>query len=298
VDLRVGGTTRVVEMGNPRFIHLRQGLEVPELHHETLISEHWPDREVECYDLVMIPGDRLIVCSDGVTQSGLGTGQAAYRFGWKRAGELAFAQDIVQKRPEISAKALACAIAGQAYEIASRKCKDDISCLVIYIRKPRVLRILTGPPFYKEHDQQYAAQASLGEEHTVVCGGTTANIVAREFNRTVQYNLKLCRDSGGLPPPAILPGIGLVTEGILTLSRICHTLENGESLKSLPMAARKVVEMMMDHDRIEFVVGTKVNEAHQDPTLPEELELRRGTVRRIAAALENKYRKKIKINYY
>ncbi len=298
VDLRLGGITRVVEMGNPRYIHLRGEQEIPELRHETLISKHWPDREVECYDLKLEPGDRLIVCSDGITQSGLGTSQSKYRFGWKRAGELAFAKDLVRRKPDISARDLARSIAGKAFEITGRKCVDDISCLVIYMRKPRVLRILTGPPFYKEHDHEFAEQASLGEKNTVICGGTTANILAREFRREVEFDLKLCRIAGELPPPAVLPGIGLVTEGILTLSKICHALEDGESADDLPLAAREIVFRMMDHDRIEFVVGTKVNEAHQDPTLPQELELRRGTVRRIAAALENKYRKKIRINYY
>lgn len=297
VDLRLGGLTRIVEMGNPRYIHLRGTEEVSELRHETLISEHWPDREVECYDLKMEPGDRLIVCSDGITQSGLGTQNRQYRFGWKRSGELSFAQDLVQANPEISARDLACAVAGRAFAISGNKCTDDITCLVIYMRNPRVLRILTGPPFYKEHDGEFARQASLGEEHVVICGGTTANILSREFNRQTEFDLKLCRFAGELPPPAILPGIGLVTEGILTLSRICEALETGR-MKDLPMAARKIVEKMMDHDHIEFVVGTRVNEAHQDPMLPRELELRRGTVRRIAAALENKYRKKIKINFF
>lgn len=56
--------------------------------------------------------------------------------------------------------------------------------------------------------------------------------------------------------------------------------------------------MMMQHDRIEFIVGTKVNEAHQDPTLPQDLELRRGMIKRISTALNSLYRKETKVNYY
>ena len=74
IDLRLGGITRIVEMGNPQYIQLRGNQEVPPLKHETIVSRHWPDRQVECYELKLEPGDRLIVSSDGVTQSGLGEG--------------------------------------------------------------------------------------------------------------------------------------------------------------------------------------------------------------------------------
>lgn len=296
VDLRVGGMTKLVEMGNPQYIQLRACDEVDAVHHETLVSTHWPDREVECYDLSIVPGDRLVVCSDGVTQSGLGR-HNVYKFGWKREGELAFVKGLVQRRPEISARELASAVAYEALSISENRCKDDISCLVIYLRKPRVLRILTGPPFYKENDGEFALQASLGPEHTVICGGTTARILERVYGKTVVFDRKLIRHSSELPPPGELPGIGLVTEGILTLSRVCRALEE-EQTENLPPAAEKIIDRIKEHDRIEFILGTKVNEAHQDPALPEDLELRRGVVRRIAQVLESKYRKTVLVDKY
>ena len=61
IDLRLGGITRIVEMGNPQYIQLRGNQEVPPLKHETIVSRHWPDRQVECYELKLEPGDRLIV---------------------------------------------------------------------------------------------------------------------------------------------------------------------------------------------------------------------------------------------
>ena len=56
--------------------------------------------------------------------------------------------------------------------------------------------------------------------------------------------------------------------------------------------------MIMQHDKIEFIVGTKVNEAHQDPNLPQDLELRRGVIRRISAALNQKFRKETEITFF
>ena len=90
----------------------------------------------------------------------------------------------------------------------------------------------------------------------------------------------------------------MVTEGILTLTRVCKALENSEPTDNLPAAARKIIEMMMQHDKIEFIVGTKVNEAHQDPSLPQDLELRRGIIRRISAALNQKFRKETEITFF
>jgi hypothetical protein len=48
---------------------------------------------------------------------------------------------------------------------------------------------------------------------------------------------------------------------------------------------------------VKFAVGTRINEAHQDPNIPVELDLRRNIVKRIARLLENKYMKRILIHY-
>ena len=297
VDLRLGGITRIVEMGNPQYIQMRGDEEVPPLKHETMVSDHWPERQVECYELKMEPGDRLIICSDGVTQSGLGEGPQ-YRFGWRRCGELEYARERIRSNPEISSYALARSIAYQAYGISGNTCKDDISCMVIYMRKPRVMRLLTGPPYHKTHDADFAARADLGEEHTVICGGTTANILERITGKSLEIDIRKIKPGDKLPPVGRLPGVGMVTEGILTLTRVCQALEKGEAVETLPDAGREIIEKMMQHDKIEFIVGTKVNEAHQDPNLPQDLELRRGIIRRISAALNQRFRKETQITFF
>jgi hypothetical protein len=95
-----------------------------------------------------------------------------------------------------------------------------------------------------------------------------------------------------------MEGIGIATEGILTLSRVLSALEEMRPPKYEPAAARAILDMMMSHDRIEFVLGTKVNESHQDPGIPQDLELRRSVIKRIARALEHNYRKETAVNYY
>lgn len=296
-DYILGGRAKIVEMGNPAYVHLRGVDEVAPVKDRSVVSEHWPDREVREVETDVRPGDRIIFCSDGVTQSGLGMGRL-FKFGWRRSGMLAFAQEQISGEPDISAADLARRIACFARNITPDFCKDDISCLVIYFRHPRVLRILTGPPYYKEHDAEFARQANLGEEHVVVCGGTTANILERELGTRVKIDMRAMRNAGGLPPSGLMPGVGLCTEGILTLSRVCKALEERQYPESLPMAARQIFERILNHDRIEFVIGTKVNESHQDPNIPQDLELRRSVFKRMETALEKNYRKIVTVNYY
>jgi hypothetical protein len=296
-DFRLGGKARVTEMGNPGYIHLRGTEEVMPLKDEMVVSEHWPDREVRECEADFLPGDRIIMCSDGVTQAGLGQ-RKDMKFGWRRSGVLQFAKRLIVNDREISAKDLSSAIAREARNLVPGGCKDDISCVVAYLRRPRVMRVLTGPPYYREHDGDYARQALIGSDHVVVCGGTTANILERELGVKVKVNLSDMRSSGGLPPVGRMEGVGIATEGILTLSRVLSALEEMRSPKYEPAAAREILDMMMRHDRIEFVLGTKVNESHQDPGIPQDLELRRSVIKRIVKALEHNYRKETVVNYY
>ena len=55
--------------------------------------------------------------------------------------------------------------------------------------------------------------------------------------------------------------------------------------------------LMLRNDVITFLVGTRINEAHQDPNLPHDLELRRNIVQRLARTLETQYLKKVVIKY-
>jgi len=55
--------------------------------------------------------------------------------------------------------------------------------------------------------------------------------------------------------------------------------------------------MLKDSDEIHFVIGTRINEAHQDPNLPVDLEIRRTVVKRIANRLEDKFLKEVTLKY-
>lgn len=138
-------------------------------------------------------------------------------------------------------------------------------------------------------------------EHTpgrkVICGGTTANIISRLLNRAIQIDMRQ-QFHAKVPPSARMEGFDLVTEGTLTLGEVARLLEEGfapEDMKS--NAAVRLANMLLDSDVVKFAVGTRINEAHQDPNIPVELDLRRNIVKRIARLLESKHMKRVHIQY-
>ena len=296
-DLQIGGKSRIIEMDNPPFIHLRNGKDL-KVSRQSMVSDRWPDRRVQLAEIYAITGDRLIAFSDGVAQAGLG--QPGCKFGWRREGALEFIQAEVAKDPAISARELSQRVVYAARNHnKDNRCIDDISCMVIYLRKPRRLRLLTGPPFRPESDAAYAELVRNFDGKIILSGGTTANIVSRELKRPIDVDMKLVMKAGNLPPPARMEGVDLVSEGILTLTDVVQRLEADPPLSTPePLVSKQMIELFRESDEIEFIVGTKVNEAHQDPSLPMDLEMRRNIVRRLKTVLENKYRKRVLMRYF
>ena len=95
-----------------------------------------------------------------------------------------------------------------------------------------------------------------------------------------------------------MPGVDLITEGILTLSKVNDILKNYNNQMRLGKGpADRIVRMLLDSDKINFLIGTKINIAHQDPNLPVELEIRRTVVKRIARLLEEKFLKEVEMKF-
>ena len=101
-------------------------------------------------------------------------------------------------------------------------------------------------------------------------------------------------NAGKLPGLSKMEGVDLVTEGILTLTK---TLEYLESEKTEKDAAKKLMDFLLDSDVINFLVGAQMNKAHYDPALPIEIEIRKNVIKQMARVLEEKYLKKVKVQF-
>lgn len=295
VDIEGLGKTRIIEYDNPPFIIIRDGrLLTNEVIPLKLDYKKYKENILNYTEFKPKLGDRIIFFSDGVSQSGIGTKK--YPLGWGTDDVENYILSLVKNNPEISARELSQCIVNKAYANDSYKPKDDITCGVIYFRKPRKLLVLTGPPVSKEKDKELAEMINKFNGKRIICGGTTAKIVARELNKKIQIDLN--DHDPEIPPGCRMDGIDLVTEGTITISKVLESLEQNSSyVKANRNAAAKLIDYILDSDVIQFVVGTKINEAHQDPNIPQELGIRRNLIKNIVKLLEEKYLKEIKLQF-
>lgn len=286
------GTVRIIEYGNPLALHLHGNTSIP-IPRETLKLPRWNGRAMTCATFCAKLHDRIVICSDGVTQAGLGTNRLP--FGWGNDQLAAFLSERLANQPDIASADLAPLVVSRALECDSGIPGDDITCAVLHYREPRTLQILTGPPFAKDRDRDYARQLLNPGTRSVVCGGTTAEIVARELGHPLTTPLH--HPDPVVPATSEMEGAALVTEGCITLSAAADMLQTGHVPQNVNGATR-LRDLFLHSDRIVFLVGTGLNPAHHNPDLPVELEIRRTLVRRLKALLEEKYFKQVIIRFF
>lgn len=290
IDCDSEGNAKIVEEGNPQFVWIRDG-EVMNPEFTVITSKTFPSRHMHIYHLKLKMGDRIVFCSDGVTQAALGSKEL--RLGVRREGLIKLIKEKLSENADVSSRELSNYIVRQAaLAEPDHKAKDDISAVCLYFREPRQAMVFTGPPYHQDKDNFYAKMLESFKGKKAICGGTTANLISRELNIPIKTQISL--NCGRLPSVSFMEGIDLVTEGILTLTKTCEYLENGESSED---AAGQLVKFLLDSDCINFMVGAKLNQAHYDPALPVEIEIRKNIIKRMADVLENKYIKKVVVKY-
>ena len=169
VDSVLHKWTRVMQMDNPGYLLLREG-EIMQIPQREFSSPRWSRRKIYLSEILNRPEDRLVLFSDGITQAGMGT--RAYPLGWQNEGCAAFLRHKVGCFPQISAGDLGEAVLQEALlKEPRRRAGDDMTCGVLYFRKPRKLLLLTGPPFHPQRDAEYAALLDSFPGKRVICGG-------------------------------------------------------------------------------------------------------------------------------
>lgn len=267
--------TYLAQFDNPPAVLIRDGSVIPLTGSAKTIAGRLINERTLCLG----EDDTLVLVSDGVTHAGingllpLGLGiEGLIHILKKEDPTKDSAQDLAEKLLEIC-EAYSCTAPG-----------DDITIVVLKVRQPVKGVVLSGPPLSREDDSRLVEEFFSGTRRRAICGGTTANIVARERHLPLSVGIKYADYS--LPPTASMPGIDLVTEGILTLTRVVQLLEEGKTLyRQKSDGASLLLKWLMECDEIELLVGLRVNPAHLIPQLPFSLGQRSSILQRLSHLL-------------
>jgi len=296
VDIEPDGKASILEYENPQCLIFR-GSELYEPQWTCMVLNVKRDigKEIHFCTFDIQQNDRIVIFSDGVSQAGMGSNN--YPAGWGVDEVHKYIKQAILRQPDINSSDLAYKVVFEAYKKDDYTSKDDISCAVLYFRQPRKLLVCTGPPSDPMKDKEFADMFKNFDGRKILCGGTTADIISRELDLKID-DTKPVQEDVDLPPMNYMEGVDLLTEGILTLTKVSNILQNySPNYKFGKGPADKIVQMLIESDDILLLVGTKINEAYQDANIPIELEARRTIVRRIASILEEVFLKKVKIMF-
>lgn len=209
--------------------------------------------EVNC---MLEYGDGIIMVSDGVSQAGLGQ---QYRMGWGIQGACDFINGLLVQGTQM--KDIPQKIIANVREISGATYGDDTTCSLLLCREAHVLNILTGPPARKSDDGKVVKEFMETRGTKIVCGSTTAEIVAR--NLGVAIDIKDVSNAYHKPPSYDIKGIDYSTEGAITLNQVYNILgEAPEKLES-DSSVSDLYRFFHTSDTINFLVGTAANPGHE-----------------------------------
>ena len=281
----------LIEFDNPQAIHYSKGESADFDREEMIIC----DKTVYKSELELDDGDVVFVMSDGTIHAGIGF---VLNFGWDRKKIKRHLEKNI--KPEMSARRSACLLASACNDLYIDKPGDDTTVAAIKIREKTKVNVMVGPPTDKALDAQHVTTFLSNCDKTVVCGGTSSQIVARHVNKPLKASFDFIDKD--VPPIGFIEGIDLVTEGVLTLRKLLQLSEKYLSVSDLTPKANDKKDgasllakiLFEEASHIEFFVGQSVNIAHQG--LPIDTTMKLKLIEALSENLK-KMGKKVIVNY-
>lgn len=209
--------------------------------------------ESECY---LEPGDGLLLMSDGITQAGLGHGMA---HGWQTEGVLRYADSCLTDGR--SPKELATMVHAHARKLWVEG-GDDCTVVTALCRRGQIVNIFTGPPSVPTLDAATVRRFMQTDGPKVVCGGSTAELVARVLGESVTVEKN--PSSMVAPPRYEITGVDLVTEGAVTLNQVYNVLDEDITEFTEDSGVTELCALLNVADRVNIIAGKAKNKASGD----------------------------------
>ncbi len=287
-------TVELIQYDNPHVILIRgeANYEYPKT--EQLIG----GKKIYKSVIALEEGDLLVAMSDGCPHAGIGT---AYNFGWKREDIISFLEALAPAG--YTAKTLSTILVDECNKLYDGKPGDDATACVVKVRKREPVSILFGPPSNRDDcDRMMSLFFSKAGKH-IICGGTTSSIAAKYLHKPLIASFDF--ESADVPPIARIDGVELVTEGVITVSKVLEYARDyiGENKLYEEWSFRKdgasqisrlLFETATD---INFFVGKAMNPAHQNSDIPMNFNLKMNLVEELSQCLRQ-MGKKVKVSYY
>ena len=287
-------TVEIIQYDNPKVIFLRD-FNVYDYPTKELNIE---GKKVLKSIINLQEDDCLIAMSDGCPHAGIGL---AYNFGWKLEDIADFMLSLAAAG--YNAKTLATMLVDQCDKEYGHHPGDDATACVIKLRKREPVNILFGPPRNRDDNDRMMSLFFSKEGKHIICGGTTSSIAARYLGKEIKASLSFERSD--VPPIAEIEGVDLVTEGVITISKVIEYAKDALDKNELyekwsfqrdgaSLICRLLFEEATD---INFYVGRAVNPAHQNPDLPINFNIKMNLVEELSECLK-KMGKRIKVSYF
>ena len=281
---------KTVNFDSPEAMRFRRGRLVRPERHTTRIR----DRDIFVSQGTLEEGDFICLASDGILHAGLGV-KMNFGWGWDNVAE--HVERRLDSHPlcawEVTHNVLA-----QTYSLYGGKPGDDASVVGILARRRNRVVILTGPPLDRAAESGIVERFLGSKGRKIVCGGTTGNIVARHVGREVEVDMKTVTPD--VPPIGALPGVELLTEGIITMSKTLELLEecdfNPAMLPPRRDGAVLLAREILNADVIHFIVGQSINEFYQNPDVSKHISIRKNLIREIVFSL-TQHDKEVTVEY-
>lgn len=296
LQIKDTGEAYLAEFDNPACIFIRNG----ELMELEMTDKEYAGKTVYESRFTVFPGDVLALISDGVVYAGVGS---ILNFGWtwESVAEWLRKESLKEK----SAPRLAAALSQAVKELYMDKPGDDSTVMVARISPRQVVNMFAGPPKNKDDDPKMIRDFMTSSGKKLICGGSSANIVARVLNRSIETSLDYVDPL--IPPIATIQGIDLVTEGVLTLSRTVEILQEYLDHETDSFYFKKLDEkngaamlakiLLEECTTLNLFIGTAINPAHQNPGLPSDLSIKLKLIDKLCGLME-RLGKRVTKKYY
>lgn len=288
-------TATLIQFDNPNVILLRGG-------------KHWDypttSRVIEGKTILeskfpLQLNDMMIAMSDGAIWAGVGQ---SMNFGWQRDNVVEFAERMYEDT--LSAKMMAALIVDECNRLYAGEPGDDTTVAAVRVRERKPVNLMIGPPADPADVGKMMALFFAKEGKKIVCGGTTSKLATNYLHEDVVTSLDYGTDPD-IPPTATIKGVDLVTEGVITLSRVveyANVFLNNSDLANLwslqTDGASRIAQYLFEYATdISFFVGRAINPAHQNPDLPITFGIKIQLVKQLSEALE-KMGKRVSVSYF